>query len=216
MDDSVNEDEALETNWVFVEDVDVAEEALNLNSNTVPSLHVDTEFSNNSSETQSKQTIKGISDSQIPNGDENFSKDDTQIIELDSESDGISIISNWSNSHGTAESDNLEDVIEDKDLDGNPSGANGEIEDIDIESIDSAIGTFNATFNDEVGEIPNENNDQHSANDSQEVLEDDNYKHEEEIKGSLDSYIEGFEKEEEDFHNNYEVFNILYSFLTIY
>lgn len=209
MDESITEEEALETNWVFVEDIDIAEEALDLTFSKGELVSGEDESSQESFEKLPKKIKKSFSDSHLVNqeNDNYLSKGyDKQIADLDSESDGLSIISNWSYSQGTPDGENLEDGIDNKENEGNQTGANDENEN-DLEE-DSAIFTFKANFTGEIDEIPNLGDDkqQYPAEDSQTGFEDDyNYKHEEESKDNIESNIEGLEKDEGEFHENNEV-----------
>lgn len=108
MDDS-NEDN-LETNWVFVEEVDIAEEALTLNpSNENLFTEID-----NSSGSSFENISKSCSDSQLLPHEDNYKSLDKQNIDHDSESDGLSIISNWSYSQSTPDIENSDDGVDDK------------------------------------------------------------------------------------------------------
>lgn len=108
MDDS--NEHNLETNWVFVEEVDIAEEALTLNpSNDNLITEIDS-----SSRSSFENISKSCSDSQLLLHEDNYKCLDKQNIDHDSESDGLSIISNWSYSQSTPDIENSDDGVDDK------------------------------------------------------------------------------------------------------
>lgn len=101
--DYSNEDN-LETNWVFVEHVDIAEEALGLNPSEKHNEDI-----NYSQESLTECLTTSCSDSQLVNQiDPIFDNLNKLSLDHDSESDGLSIISNWSYSQGSPEEDNTD------------------------------------------------------------------------------------------------------------
>lgn len=106
-----NNEDILEANWVFVEEVDIAEEAFPVETNKENNSD-DKDLLQDISEKLSDSNSKSISDLELVNFDDGSTKCSQEDIESDIESDGISIISNWSCSHSAQEDQNSDEPIE--------------------------------------------------------------------------------------------------------
>lgn len=146
-------DDNLETNWVFVEEVDIAEDALTLDPSKDNSL-IEADNSSQGSFENSKDNIfteadtslrgsfenisKSYSDSQLLVQDDNLYKClDKQNVDHDSESDGLSIISNWSYSQSTPDVENSDDGADDKEKDETLIDSNRELKQHVAEKIEN-------------------------------------------------------------------------------
>lgn len=203
MDDSSEDN--LETNWVFVEEVDIAEEALALNTSK-ENLFTEVD---NSLRSSFENISKSYSDSQL------LLHEDKQNIDHDSESDGLSIISNWSYSQSTPDAENSDDGVDDKGTDETLIHSSEEIQHFNEKmenNVDENIETVNEEEPNDVddGNVEVQNGvkeERKNVTDYEdEIVNNDNsHKLVEEVKDDIDNDQEALEQDEAGALNENEV-----------
>lgn len=144
-------EDVLESDWVFVEEVDIAEEAFVLNPSKQELSEESQRYTLQKYEKSFKHITNLCSDS---NSEDDLNRHlENQNAESDVESDGISIISNWSSSQGSPGAENLDDDGDNKHND-NEDGQSG-LDDQYRTEEDNGDYHFDQKFKEKLGFLKN-------------------------------------------------------------